>query len=235
MLLSCFVAGGLFLAAAQRGGRLPGRDVWRVYGVEVATVGVVVAAALLGATALTVLAVALAIPSMREVHGALRARGLPAFVLAAVVLYPALGFAHLPLLGASAGGGAVIYAFALAELNDVAAYLVGAAFGGRRIFGDLSPNKTLAGSVAGALATLGASLGFGFLVPQLGVTQLLGAGLLVAGLGPAGDLIASAMKRRGGVKDFGNAIPTQGGVFDVYDSFALVAPGLHYYIAALGG
>jgi phosphatidate cytidylyltransferase len=52
----------------------------------------------------------------------------------------------------------------------------------------------------------------------------LALGLIVGTTGLVGDLFASAMKRRAGVKDFGTTIPTMGGVLDVYDSLIFAAP-----------
>ena len=73
-----------------------------------------------------------------------------------------------------------------------------------------------------------------FTVPGLSGAQLLGAGLLLAVAGQAGDLIASGFKRRAEIKDFSELVPTQGGVLDVYDSVVAVSP-LFYYYLRLGG
>ena len=71
---------------------------------------------------------------------------------------------------------------------------------------------------------------FWFAVPEFGALRLAGAGALIAAAGLAGDLFASRLKRRVGVKDYGEAIPTQGGVLDVYDAFIFVAPVFYYYL-----
>lgn len=150
------------------------------------------------------------------------------------VLYPGLCVGCLAALALREGGfGYAVFAFALVEINDSAAYLIGASIGRRRPFPRLSPQKTLAGSVAGVAAALAASSAFAFLVPQLSGAERWGAGALLAIGGPAGDLLASAFKRRAGVKDFGNRIPVAGGILDVYDSFILVSPLLYLYLRAL--
>ena len=57
-------------------------------------------------------------------------------------------------------------------------------------------------------------------------------GFLVSLAGQVGDLLASAVKRQFGVKDFSHLIPGHGGMYDRFDSFVLVAP-LVYLLAQL--
>ncbi|MEO0698820.1 MAG: phosphatidate cytidylyltransferase [Pseudomonadota bacterium] len=114
---------------------------------------------------------------------------------------------------------------------DVGAYFVGRAVGGPRIAPSLSPSKTWAGLVGGAL---GASLVgialivFGFrsdMVGNVSVTAILLAialGVVIAVIAQAGDFFESWMKRRAGVKDSSALIPGHGGVFDRVDGFLAV-------------
>jgi CDP-diglyceride synthetase len=164
--------------------------------------------------------------------GTARSRSLASTLTGAI--YPGLCAGCAAALALREGGfGYAVFAFALVEINDSAAYLVGASFGKRKLIPMLSPNKTLAGSVAGAVAALAAGVGFAFLVPDWSAAERIGASVLLAIAGPAGDLLASTFKRRAGVKDFGNSVPIAGGILDVYDSFLLVSPLLHVYLAAL--
>lgn len=152
------------------------------------------------------------------------------------VLYPFMCLAFFVDLGLrDEGFGYVVFFYGLAEVNDSAAYLVGSSIGRHKIFPRLSPNKTVEGVVGGVLTTLGVGFAFWFAVPEFGVLRLLGASVLVAGAGLAGDLFASRLKRRVGVKDYGAAVPTQGGVLDVYDAFIFVAPVFYYYVALTAG
>lgn len=152
------------------------------------------------------------------------------------VLYPFMCLAFFVDLGLREEGfGYVVLYYGLAEVNDSAAYLVGSSIGKRKIFPKLSPKKTVEGVVGGVVATIGVAFALSFAVPHFGPARLLGAAVLIAGAGLAGDLFASRLKRRVGVKDYGEAVPTQGGVLDVYDAFIFVAPVFYYYLELTGG
>lgn len=151
------------------------------------------------------------------------------------ILYPSLCLAYWVRIGGLEGGfGFLVFLYALTEINDVAAYLIGGAIGRRRLWPTLSPKKTLEGSLAGALAGIALAFPMGFAAPGFTTTQLIGAALLLAVGGQAGDLLGSWIKRRAGVKDFSDRVPTQGGILDVYDSLVLVSPIFYYYLRANG-
>jgi phosphatidate cytidylyltransferase len=169
-----------------------------------------------------------AAPSQSTEPGSLRARiastGLG-------LVYPGLCLGTFLALGLREEGfGYAIFFYGLAEANDVFAYLVGSGIGKRKIFPRLSPNKTLEGVLGGLVGTIAVGFAFSFAVPEFGPLRVVGAALLIAGAGLCGDLFASGLKRRAGVKDYGDLIPTQGGVLDVYDAFIFVAPVFYGYL-----
>ena len=49
-------------------------------------------------------------------------------------------------------------------------------------------------------------------------------GLILSLLGQIGDLVASAIKRQYGIKDYGRLFPGHGGVLDRFDSNLMTAP-----------
>lgn len=112
---------------------------------------------------------------------------------------------------------------------------------GRRVFGErglaprLSPGKTWEGLLGGFLTTTAAAMllgpwltGYGHVEPLGGRlpawTLIVGLGLALGLAGIAGDLSASWLKRRSGVKDSGTWLPGQGGFLDRFDSLSLTAP-----------
>jgi phosphatidate cytidylyltransferase len=133
----------------------------------------------------------------------------------------ALALAVLPM-------GVVIGVIAVVIATDTGAYFSGRTIGGPKIAPRISPSKTWAGLVGGALAAgiVSAStflyntgeLRFGVM---LVVAFVIGAALAV--LAQAGDFFESWFKRRAGVKDSSNLIPGHGGFFDRTDGMLPVA------------
>lgn len=116
---------------------------------------------------------------------------------------------------------------------------MGIALKGPKLCPDLSPKKTISGSVGGFVGSLigffvyAMILWYGYgisvnLLPYYGLALLCG---LTAQLG---DLTASSIKRSRNVKDFGNVIPGHGGFLDRVDSLMFVAPTVYIYIITFG-
>ena len=151
------------------------------------------------------------------------------------ILYPFMCLGFFVDIGLREQGfGYVVLYYGLAEINDSAAYLVGSSVGRHKIFPKLSPKKTVEGVLGGVLGTILLAFALWFAVPDFSAGQLAAAAVLIALGGLAGDLFASRLKRRVGVKDYGEAIPTQGGVLDVYDAFIFVAPIFYYFLQWTG-
>jgi phosphatidate cytidylyltransferase len=130
-----------------------------------------------------------------------------------------------------------VLVLAVAWAADIAAFLVGNALKGPKLWPQFSPNKTWSGFIGGlAAATLA-----GFAVAQwwpLELTPLKATALgLFAGLATmAGDLWESILKRRFGVKDSGDLIPGHGGLLDRVDGlmFAFLAVAAARLMVNLG-
>ena len=120
-----------------------------------------------------------------------------------------------------------------------AAYFVGSRFGKRKLIPAVSPNKTVAGAVAGligsmltALIIYGLTLAFMpsadvSLMPPIWHFVIIG---FVGGIaGELGDLFASLVKRHCGIKDYGNIFPGHGGMMDRLDSVLFVSVLIYLY------
>lgn len=114
---------------------------------------------------------------------------------------------------------------------DIFAYFAGRAFGKHKLIPDVSPKKTVEGSIGGTVACMLCCVGFAFIVRDSisniipwGYVIFAVGGLLLAIISQAGDLIASMVKRRYGVKDYGKLLPGHGGVMDRFDSVLVSCP-----------
>ncbi len=111
--------------------------------------------------------------------------------------------------------------------TDSGAYFVGKAIGKRKLWPEISPNKTIEGSLGGLLASIVVVLAVNAIFGGLDTLQAFLIAVVAGIIGQLGDLVESGLKRHFGVKDSGQLIPGHGGVLDRFDSFLLVFPVLH--------
>lgn len=110
-------------------------------------------------------------------------------------------------------------------LSDIGAYFSGKFLGKRKLFPEISPNKTWEGFFGGGLAVIiGAVLISNYQGFDYSMTQWLVIGVIVWLLGSTGDLVESAFKRHFRIKDSGTFLPGHGGFLDRFDSFIFVIP-----------
>ncbi len=144
-----------------------------------------------------------------------------------LALFPALPLVLFAAAAAGPDGGArLLLAFLLVETMDSAAVLGGRLFGRHPAFPRLSPRKTVEGLAAGALGVAIAALVLGVGVLGWPATRIVVVAIAVAAATVAGDLVASWVKRRAGVKDYPAIHPVQGGVLDVVDAWIVATPVL---------
>lgn len=107
---------------------------------------------------------------------------------------------------------------------DIGAWFFGRLIGGDKMWERMSANKTWAGQIAGVICGTFASVMYGLLGADIFMPQLLWIGISVALLSQYGDLTASWIKRRLGVKDFGTILPGHGGLLDRFDGWIYALP-----------
>ena len=147
------------------------------------------------------------------------------------IFYSSASFAALVLLR-QFGPYFYLLVFIGPWTSDTFAYLVGRAIGKHKLIPEVSPKKTVEGAVGGVAFAAAAFVLYGWIVSLMGgslgfglpVLALMGA--VVAAISQIGDLSMSVVKRRYGVKDYGNLFPGHGGVLDRFDSVLLAAPVL---------
>ncbi|MGE3362595.1 MAG: phosphatidate cytidylyltransferase [Rhizobiaceae bacterium] len=107
--------------------------------------------------------------------------------------------------------------------SDVLQYIWGKLFGKHKVAPSVSPSKTWEGLIGGlgSASLLGAALWW--LTPFTPLQAGLVA-FMAGGMGFLGGLVASAIKRDQGVKDWGHLIEGHGGMLDRADSLVFSAP-----------
>jgi phosphatidate cytidylyltransferase len=116
----------------------------------------------------------------------------------------------------------ILYAFLVLSIFDSFSQITGQLWGKRKLFPEISPNKTVEGVVGGALVALLSSIFLKKITEASSLEAFLFAGGIVV-FAFLGDLLASYYKRKYKVKDFSNLIPGHGGFLDRFDS--LIAGG----------
>ena len=162
-----------------------------------------------------------------------------------ILFYPMILCAAFFMINHSVAGlWGILFVLFVTLLSDAFALFAGMLFGKKKLIEDVSPKKTVAGAfgayvggLVGATAVLllfdvfGVFKNFG----NVGIIRLFeqyfvsipvyfALALLCTTAAIIGDLVASLLKRKMGVKDFGKIFPGHGGVMDRLDSLLFVAP-----------
>lgn len=125
----------------------------------------------------------------------------------------------------------LLFAFVfLTQLSDVAQYLWSLTFPKHKIAPAINSNKTTEGVMLGALTTALAAVGLWYFTPFPYWWQAALAGLIIAGMGFAGTMTTSAIKRDRGVGDYGALVEGHNGVLDRIDSLCFAAPVFFHYV-----
>lgn len=118
-----------------------------------------------------------------------------------------------------------------AWITDTFAYFTGYFFGKHKLIPDVSPKKTVEGSIGGIIFCSLFFVLYGVIVDKFfgqnaNVVFLLISGIIISVISQIGDLIMSVIKRHYGIKDYGKIFPGHGGMLDRFDSILAVSLGL---------
>ncbi len=117
------------------------------------------------------------------------------------------------------------------ELNDAAAFTCGKFFGKHPLISNISPKKTVEGSLGALAVTSLYVVSVRAWLPGFGAAAVLLSILIIWIGGTLGDLVVSYIKRDIGIKDMGTLIPGHGGLLDRIDSLIFVAPFYFHMVA----
>lgn len=132
----------------------------------------------------------------------------------------------------SVGLYVLILAFVAAWMSDVSAYFVGTLIGKHKLIPEVSPKKTVEGSLGGIIFAVLGLLLYGLILDliveglRVNYAVLPVLGFILSIISQLGDLIASLIKREHGIKDYGKLLPGHGGIMDRFDSVLPVSTAI---------
>ena len=152
------------------------------------------------------------------------------------LLYLAIPIGSMAALRVQRGREVLLLLLLTVMASDTAQYYGGRTFGRRLLAPTVSPKKTVEGAVFGFVAgtVTMVVVGQAWLSSVAPVVRAL-LGATVAGLGIAGDLFESSLKRAASMKDASALIPGHGGVLDRLDGFLFAAPVFYAVTRLVGG
>ena len=128
-----------------------------------------------------------------------------------------------------AGAPFLVMLYAAVWGSDSLALYIGKGLGRRKLYVEMSPNKTVEGAggslIGGVLGTLLIKY---TLLDSVSLLHAVLLGLTVGVSSILGDLVESMFKRDAGVKDSSSVIPGHGGVLDKIDSVTFAGPAFYW-------
>ena len=149
------------------------------------------------------------------------------------IFYIGVSFASIVLLR-NEGPYLYLLVFIGPWISDTFAYLTGRLVGKHKLIPEVSPKKTIEGSIGGIIFASAAFVLYALIIKQFfdstitpNYIVLAASGAVVSVISQIGDLAASVIKRHFGIKDYGWLFPGHGGVMDRFDSVLLTAPVIY--------
>jgi len=153
-----------------------------------------------------------------------------------LTLYATVGFGSIALMRQvrNIGWWLVVLVLVIAWTSDTGAYFVGSLIGKHKMAPKTSPKKSWEGFFGGWIISVLCAVLVFILRFEIENTYgenvfytlylFLPVAFVLAPLSVCGDLLASVIKRKCSIKDYGNIMPGHGGVMDRFDSVLLIAP-----------
>ena len=145
------------------------------------------------------------------------------------VTYVTVSFTAMSVTRYMNNGGKIFgLVFIAAWMCDTFAYFTGRIFGKHKLAPNLSPKKTVEGSLGGILFAIIGCIVYGLIVEALTDLEanylVLGIlGFVLSIISQIGDIWASLIKREHGIKDYSRMLPGHGGVMDRFDSILAIS------------
>ncbi len=155
-------------------------------------------------------------------------------ILLFTTIYVSLCLAHISMVNEGAFGAyMIVYMCVGAFMTDSGAFFAGKFFGKHKLLPEISPKKTIEGSIGGIIVAMLSFVVYALILIfvfnfKINWFSFMGIGFVSTFLAQAGDLSASMIKRELNLKDYGSIMPGHGGILDRLDSLIFVAPVVYY-------
>lgn len=118
----------------------------------------------------------------------------------------------------------IVYLLLVTTITDTFALFTGRLIGKNKLAKDISPNKTIEGTLGGLFMGTAVPVIFYHVAinPNTSLVILILITLVLSMVGQIGDLVFSSIKRYYNRKDFSDLIPGHGGILDRFDSIIFV-------------
>ena len=126
------------------------------------------------------------------------------------------------------GDDLIVYIMCLVWAADIGAYLVGKSLGRVKLIPNVSPGKTMEGSLGGVLLAMLVSIVGYYIFHPITLLPWFVLAFMTALISILGDLLISMLKRRCDLKDSGQLIPGHGGILDRLDSSIAALPFFYF-------
>lgn len=145
---------------------------------------------------------------------------------------------HLRLLGSEW----IVLLYGCVWASDSLAYYIGKGIGKRKLYYEVSPNKTMEGAIGSLIGGIISALLISWLIGLnekhlftgiSGVIKIATLGLLIGFITIIGDLVESMFKRDADIKDSGLLLPGHGGFLDKLDGALFAGPAMYFFLLAV--
>ncbi len=156
-----------------------------------------------------------------------------------LIYIPFLLSTLIDIKGLQNGNLVLWFVFIGAFATDTFAYFTGVFLGKHKLCPEISPKKTIEGSIGGTVGCIVLLILYGLLLENIFTMDInyikLGIlGLVISTVSQIGDLTASIIKRKYNIKDYGSLFPGHGGILDRLDSVIATAPLVYIYVTTIG-
>ena len=124
-----------------------------------------------------------------------------------------------------------LYLVSICFFTDIGGYVFGKIIGGKKL-SQISPNKTIAGTVGSFLLSIIPLIivsNFNYLDLEFKLINIIFC-LLTSLISQLGDLFISLIKRKAKIKDTGNLLPGHGGILDRVDGIIFAVPFSYFLL-----